>query len=408
MKVYEFENNFDNGETDFHFKLTKDINFFFKEEEKKDLLEKLKYPAKAVNRYLRGVFEFSPLMIADMYKVKYGSYKGLEQYIKLESEDKKPVIADIMWIQGIGLRFIISKKAKDYLDKKYFDYFRYIEVFYKDIPLYIITELTKVEPCYVIADYKYRLVDFLKISGKNDVFLINRDEGKPSDSIYCLEAFKEYIEASALTGYEFRKMNDSNTFKIPEEKKEELKEVEDKAYYENGNLKYKGLLCNGKRIKEWKYYYENGNLKYKGLLCNGKRIKEWKYYYENGNLNFIGSYDEYGEQTGVWKTYYENGIIKNIANYDFGGLVGLVKNFDEEGNYTSSTFYKEGSDLTKWQFFYKDGKSIEKEGTAYDMGEEAEKRWIIDGEWKYYNETGKLQKIETYENGEIIKVEKFK
>jgi len=235
MKVYELENNFDNGETDFHFKLTKDINFFFKEEEKKDLLEKLKYPAKAVNRYLRGVFEFSPLMIADMYKVKYGSYKGLEQYIKLESEDKKPVIADIMWIQGIGLRFIISKKAKDYLDKKYFDYFRYIEVFYKDIPLYIITELTKVEPCYVIADYKYRLVDFLKISGKNDVFLINRDEGKPSDSIYCLEAFKEYIEASALTGYEFRKMNDSNTFKIPEEKKEELKEVEDKAYYENGN-----------------------------------------------------------------------------------------------------------------------------------------------------------------------------
>ena len=29
MKIYEFENNFDNGETDFHFKLTKDINFFF-------------------------------------------------------------------------------------------------------------------------------------------------------------------------------------------------------------------------------------------------------------------------------------------------------------------------------------------------------------------------------------------
>lgn len=64
--------------------------------------------------------------------------------------------------------------------------------------------------------------------------------------------------------------------------------------------------------------------------------------------NFIGSYDEYAEQTGVWKTYYENGIIKNIANYDFGGLVGLVKNFDEEGNYTSSTFYEGGSDLIKW------------------------------------------------------------
>ena len=30
------------------------------------------------------------------------------------------------------------------------------------------------------------------------------------------------------------------------------------------------------------------------------------------------------------------------------------------------------------------------------------------GEWKYYSKAGKLQKIETYENGEIIKVEKFK
>ena len=45
---------------------------------------------------------------------------------------------------------------------------------------------------------------------------------------------------------------------------------------------------------------------------------------------------------------------------------------------------------------------------AYDMGEEAEKRWIATSEWKYYSKVGKLQKIETYENGEIIKVEKFK
>jgi len=45
---------------------------------------------------------------------------------------------------------------------------------------------------------------------------------------------------------------------------------------------------------------------------------------------------------------------------------------------------------------------------AYDMGEEVEKRWITTGEWKYYSKAGKLQKIETYENGEIIRVEKFK
>ena len=61
------------------------------------------------------------------------------------------------------------------------------------------------------------------------------------------------------------------------------------------------------------------------------------------------------------------------------------------------------------EFIYKDGsKSIKKEGMAYDIGEKAKKRWIATGEWKYYSKAGKLQKIETYENGEIIKVEKFK
>ena len=383
MKVYEFENNFDNGETDFHFKLTKDINFFFKEEEKKDLLEKLKYPAKAVNRYLRGVFEFSPLMIADMYKVKYGSYKGLEQYIKLESEDKKPVIADIMWIQGIGLRFIISKKAKDYLDKKYFDYFRYIEVFYKDIPLYIVTELTKFELSSVEDTYKSKILDFKKISGKNPIFAANYwvITKESSGSFYCLEEFKDYIEASDLKNYIFNEIQDSNTF-IPEPEPE-IEEIEEKEYYENGNLKYEGLT----RL--------------------GLRVKEWKFYYENGKLQFIGDY-KYGEQNGLWKIYYENGNIKNIANYDYGKLIGLVRNYEEDGKFSSTTYYEEGSDLTKWQFFYKDGKSIKKEGMAYDMGEVAKKRWIATGEWKYYSKAGKLQKIETYENGEIIKVEKFK
>ena len=383
MKIYEFENNFDNGETDFHFKLTKDINFFFKEEEKKDLLEKLKYPAKAVNRYLRGVFEFLPLMIADMYKVKYGSYKGLEQYIKLESEDKKPVIADIMWIQGIGLRFIISKKAKDYLDKKYFDYFRYIEVFYKDIPLYIVTELTKFELSSVEDTYKNKILDFKKISGNNPIFAANYwvITKESSGSFYCLEEFKDYIEASDLKNYIFNEIQDSNTF-IPEPEPE-IEEIEEKEYYENRNLKYEGLT----RL--------------------GLRVKEWKFYYENGKLQFIGDY-KYGEQDGIWKIFYENGNIKNIANYDYGKLVGLVRNYEEDGKFSSTTYYEEGSNLTKWQFFYKDGKSIKKEGMAYDMGEEAKKRWIATGEWKYYSKAGKLQKIETYENGEIIKVEKFK
>ena len=197
------------------------------------------------------------------------------------------------------------------------------------------------------------------MSGNNPIFaadywVVTKES---SGYFFCLKEFKDYIEASDLKNYIFYEIQDSNTF-IPE-LEPKIEEIENKAYYENGKLKYEGLTRLGRRGKEWKFYYENGN-------------------------------------------------IKNIANYDYGKLIGLVRNYEEDGKFSSTTYYEEGSDLTKWQFFYKDGKSIEKEGAAYDMGEEAEKRWIATGEWKYYSKAGKLQKIETYENGEIIKVEKFK
>ena len=383
MKVYKFYWNFDDEIPTFEFKITKDVNYFFDKKEIEDLIKRIKHDEEIANRYLTGKLEISRFEILKMYRLKYGTYEGLEKYIKLKTDTKKLKISDVMTVWSIGTGILLSKNAKDYIEKKYSDYFKYIEVFYKDIPLYIVTELTKFELSSVEDTYKNKILDFKKISGNNPIFAANYwvITKESSGSFYCLEEFKDYIEASDLKNYIFNEIQDSNTF-IPEPEPE-IEEIEEKEYYENGNLKYEGLT----RL--------------------GLRVKEWKFYYENGKLQFIGDY-KYGEQDGIWKIFYENGNIKNIANYDYGKLVGLVRNYEEDGKFSSTTYYEEGSNLTKWQFFYKDGKSIKKEGMAYDMGEEAKKRWIATGEWKYYSKAGKLQKIETYENGEIIKVEKFK
>ena len=383
MKIYEFENLLDNGITTFEFEITKDVNYFFDKKEIEDLIKRIKRDEEIANRYLTGDLKIERFEILKMYRLKYGTYEGLEKYIKLKTDTKKLKISDVMTVWSIGTGILLSKNAKDYIEKKYSDYFKYIEVFYKDIPLYIVTELTKFELSSVEDTYKNKILDFKKISGNNPIFAANYwvITKESSGSFYCLEEFKDYIEASDLKNYIFNEIQDSNTF-IPEPEPE-IEEIEEKEYYENGNLKYEGLT----RL--------------------GLRVKEWKFYYENGKLQFIGDY-KYGEQDGIWKIFYENGNIKNIANYDYGKLVGLVRNYEEDGKFSSTTYYEEGSNLTKWQFFYKDGKSIKKEGMAYDMGEVAKKRWIATGEWKYYSKAGKLQKIETYENGEIIKVEKFK
>ena len=383
MKIYEFENLLDNGITTFEFEITKDVNYFFDKKEIEDLIKRIKRDEEIANRYLTGDLKIERFEILKMYRLKYGTYEGLEKYIKLKTDAKKLKISDVMTVWSIGTGILLSKNAKDYIEKKYSEYFKYIEVFYKDIPLYIVTELTKFELSSVEDTYKNKILDFKKISGNNPIFAANYwvITKESSGSFYCLEEFKDYIEASDLKNYIFNEIQDSNTF-IPEPEPE-IEEIEEKEYYGNGNLKYEGLT----RLD--------------------LRVKEWKFYYENGKLQFIGDY-KYGEQNGLWKIYYENGNIKNIANYDYGKLVGLVRNYEEDGKFSSTTYYEEGSNLTKWQFFYKDGKSIKKEGMAYDMGEEAKKRWIATGEWKHYSKAGKLQKIETYENGEIIRVEKFK
>ncbi|MFA1745550.1 toxin-antitoxin system YwqK family antitoxin [Fusobacterium animalis] len=383
MKIYEFENHLDNGITTFEFEITKKVDYFFNKKEIEDLIKRIERDEEIANKYLSGDLKIEKFEILKMYRLKYGTYKGLEKYIKLETDAKKLKISDVMTVWSIGTGILLSKNAKDYIEKKYSDYFKYIEVFYKDIPLYIVTELTKIELSSVEDTYKNKILDFKKISGHNPIFAANYwcVTKESSGNFYCLEEFKDYIEASDLKNYIFNEIQDSNTF-IPEPEPE-IEEIEEKEYYENGKLKHEGLT----RL--------------------GLRVKEWKFYYENGKLQFIGDY-KYGEQNGLWKIYYENGNIKNIANYDYGKLVGLVKNYEEDGKFSSTTYYEKGSNLTKWQFFYKDGKSIKKEGMAYDMGEEAKKRWIATGEWKYYSKAGKLQKIETYENGEIIKVEKFK
>ena len=312
MKIYEFENLLDNGITTFEFEITKRCELFFLWKEIEDLIKRINRDEEIANRYLTGDLKIERFEILKMYRLKYGTYEGLEKYIKLKMDAKKLKISDVMTVWSIGTGILLSKNAKDYIEKKYSDYFKYIEVFYKDIPLYIVTELTKFELSSVEDTYKNKILDFKKISGNNPIFAANYwvITKESSGSFYCLEEFKDYIEASDLKNYIFNEIQDSNTF-IPEPEPE-IEEIEEKEYYENGNLKYEGLT----RL--------------------GLRVKEWKFYYENGKLQFIGDY-KYGEQNGLWKIYYENGNIKNIANYDYGKLIGLVRNYEEDGKFSSTT-----------------------------------------------------------------------
>ena len=373
---------------------------YFKDNIQKDFcfslkLPKAKFTKDEIIKFLNWI-DIKLFSISDEIKMrerKNISIADLKKYITLVTEDKISKIADIMRIAGFGNTILLSLKAKEYIQKKYKDKnIEYIEVFYKNIPLYIMNVLES-EECFIDdlpkINYEYML-DFSKIKN-NDIFRA-REVGNfkyAIGGIYCNENFKKYIEESDLKGYKFIEIKDINDgIPIVEEKEEYIfKEEPTREFYSNGNLKYEGTIWKGYRVNKWKYYYENGTLKMEGnfagkeadLLEVGEQTGEWRYYYPSGKLKAIGFYKK-GKKNGVFKTYNE-----------------------EDGTLFLEQYYTTGleDDLIRCVFYYKNG-NVEKEGTAYERN-----NWEITGEWKYYDEQGKLKRIEIFDKNDLLETKEF-
>ena len=382
MKIYRIGFSFDNDEAMFS------INNNFK-------IENSKFTKEEIIKFLNwiDIKFFSISHEIKMRERKNISIADLEKYITLVTEDKISKIADIIRISGFGDTILLSLKAKEYIQKKYKDKnIEYIEVFYKNIPLYIMNVLES-EECYIdnfpLINYEYML-DFSKIKN-NDIFRAREVENfkYAIGGIYCNENFKKYIEESDLKGYKFIEIKDINDgIPIVEEKEEYIfKEEPTREFYSNGNLKYEGTIWKGYRVNKWKYYYENGTLKMEG--------------------NFAGKETdllEVGEQTGEWRYYYPSGKLKAIGFYKKGKKNGVFKTYNEEdGTLFLEQYYTTGleDDLIRCVFYYKNG-NVEKEGTAYERN-----NWEITGEWKYYDEQGKLKRIEIFDKNDLIETKEF-
>ena len=382
MKIFKFKYSFNNDEAMFS------IANNFK-------IENSKFTKDEIIKFLNWI-DIKLFSISDEIKMrerKNISIADLKKYITLVTEDKISKIADIMRIAGFGNTILLSLKAKEYIQKKYKDKnIVYIEVFYKNIPLYIMNVLES-EECYIdnfpLINYEYML-DFSKIKN-NDIFRAREVENfkYAIGGIYCNENFKKYIEESDLKGYKFIEIKDINDgIPIVEEKEEYIfKEEPTREFYSNGNLKYEGTIWKGYRVNKWKYYYENGTLKMEGnfagkeadLLEVGEQTGEWRYYYPSGKLKAIGFYKK-GKKNGVFKTYNEKDGTLFLEQYYTTGLE---------------------DDLIRCVFYYKNG-NVEKEGTAYERN-----NWEITGEWKYYDEQGKLKRIEIFDKNDLLETKEF-
>ncbi|MGZ3865244.1 MAG: hypothetical protein ACXVC6_02345 [Bacteroidia bacterium] len=167
-------------------------------------------------------------------------------------------------------------------------------------------------------------------------------------------------------------------------------------YYTSGKLLHRGFYVDG-QLRAYKNYYESGQLERIYRVTDNKRCELMLYYFDGKIKSEVYYYDTYvNKQTD----YFPNGNV-DMQEESHGDNDYLVKR---------NSFYPNGYALIVFELidkkkklymhkeFYETGKIKEEGNLKYY---EPKMDYVKEGEWKYYDESTKLVKTETYQNGEL-------
>ena len=80
---------------------------------------------------------------------------------------------------------------------------------------------------------------------------------------------------------------------------------------------HQGTMRNGKREGPWIQYWDNGQLRLKGIYKDGRGNGLFSRYWENGQLSWKGSFKD-GKRNGSWVSYFEDGQLMRKGTYKNG------------------------------------------------------------------------------------------
>jgi antitoxin component YwqK of YwqJK toxin-antitoxin module len=173
-------------------------------------------------------------------------------------------------------------------------------------------------------------------------------------------------------------------------------------WYKNGKIKQLDILLQGKSNSEnpctvccniaTTKYYDNGKTKEKYTVVDDKFQGTFVSYKENGSW-YLKNY----KNNSLWGATTEHLIDSNetiivVGQYEDGKEIGNWKWFDKDSSLTQTVTYIDGITNGEYIKFFKNGQKKLK-------GE------LLDGVYQdsvfYFNEMGKLEKLEYYKKGKL-------
>ncbi len=197
-------------------------------------------------------------------------------------------------------------------------------------------------------------------------------------------------------------------------------------FYPSGQKKNEITYTNGKAVGPAWFYYSDGKLSEQGNWNIDHWEGEYKFYHESGQLAYDWNYDNSGRRTGTQKYYHENGELKYEGDWVKGKTTGSLKMFNESGDLITERIYddkgKFASNVTHTPGSnQKQVASNEREvfkgtgmHTVYTLQGRPERKGffvrgqLFNGQCYQYSQTGALEIIEHFENGQLKRTEKVK
>lgn len=209
-------------------------------------------------------------------------------------------------------------------------------------------------------------------------------------------------------------------------------------YYPNQVKSSEGYMRQGKPDGMWKTYYPNGIIKSVGKRTSFQLDSVWVFFTEQGDsleaitylygkkngyylkydtitingkkINFLASKEMYisDVKSGLGTYYFPNGIIKTEIPYVEGKKHGVSKEYNQQGVLVTlkKFHYDQITDIEKinridnagnkqgiWKYFGDNKQMVLEE--FYLEGK-------LEGLRKFYDESGKLIRIERYKSGELV------
>jgi antitoxin component YwqK of YwqJK toxin-antitoxin module len=156
-----------------------------------------------------------------------------------------------------------------------------------------------------------------------------------------------------------------------------------KEYAQNGKLKCELTYKEGKKHGKGKSYYESGTVQSEFNFSSNVLDGDFVAYYQNGEKEDECKYEK-GKRTGKGFVYFEGG---GMLELDY--LLSDELNYKTEQSFASAKGYHENNN----PMLEGTMKILYPKSSAYTY---ENFKYYFDGEWKRYDENGKLTSIENY------------